>query len=70
MPLNILLPLILRALQFFHECGYLYRNMHPQHIMQSYEDNIVIMDFKNMRKYMDLKGRLMKVTAGPSEPIN
>ena len=53
---------ILRGLQFFHECGYLYRNMHPEHIMCSYENNIVMIDLKRMRKFVDLKGKHIHVS--------
>ncbi len=51
---------ILKALQFFHECGYLYRNMHPSHVMLSYEKNIVLLDLKKMRKFVDIKGKVIE----------
>lgn len=62
-PLNTLLVKMLRCLQFFHECGYLYRNVHPSHVMQSFEDNIVFIDFKNVRKFVDIKGRHLQVSS-------
>ena len=48
---------VLKGLQFFHECGYLYRNMHPEHVMCSYENNIVLIDLKRMKRFVDLKGK-------------
>jgi RIO-like serine/threonine protein kinase len=59
-PLQIAQNLI-RALQFFHECGYLYRNMHPSHVMMTYDNNIVIIDFKKMRRFVDIKGKHIEV---------
>ena len=44
--------------------------MHPWHIMQSFEGNIVILDFKNMKRFVDMKGRHMMVKAEASEPID
>ena len=52
---------ILKALQFMHECGYLYRNIHPSHVMLSYENNIVLLDLKKMKKFVDIKGKVIDV---------
>ena len=57
-PENILKDL-LRALQFIHECGFLFRDLHPSHVMQTFEGNIVLVGLTRMRRYADLKGRLL-----------
>lgn len=48
---------LVRALQFFHECGFLYRNIHPNHVMYTYEGDIVVIDLKNVKKFVDIKGK-------------
>ena len=69
-PPSKLLVDLLRALQFFHECGYLYRNMHPSHIMESYDGNTVLIDFKQMRRFVDSKGRHLEVVGHEDETID
>lgn len=56
-----ILSTLLRGLQFFHECGFLYRNVHPSHVMQSYDGDLVWLDFKNMRRFVDIKGKCITV---------
>ena len=56
------LVFVLRGLQFFHECGYLYRNIHPDHVMCSYDNNVVLLDLKRMRRFVDLKGKHLFVS--------
>ena len=58
---------ILKGLQFFHECGYLYRNMHPEHVMCSYENNIVLIDLKRMKRFVDMKGKHIAVVREEKE---
>lgn len=52
---------VLKALQFFHECGFLYRNLHPYHVMYSYENEVVLVDLKNVRRFVDIKGKHVAV---------
>jgi len=61
-PLDIIKD-VLRAIQFIHECGYLYRNIHPDHVMANFEGNVVLLDFKLMRRYADIKGKYVEVRA-------
>lgn len=35
--------------------------MHPWHVMQSFEGNIVLIDLKNMKRFVDMKGKHMAV---------
>lgn len=35
-PPDQILKDILRGIQFLHECGYLYRDLHPTHVMQTF----------------------------------
>lgn len=65
-PLDIVKD-VFRALQFFHECGYLYRNLHPAHVMMSFDGNIVLLDFKLMRRFADIKGKLIEVRGAPEK---
>lgn len=53
---------LIRALQFFHECGFLYRNMHPHHVMYSFDNEVVVIDLKNMKRFVDIKGKHTVVT--------
>ncbi len=53
---------LLQALQFFHECGFLYRNLHPSHVMYSFEDEIVLIDLHNTKRFVDMKGKHLAVT--------
>lgn len=59
---------LIRALQFFHECGYLYRNIHPYHVMSSYDNEIVLIDLKCVKRFVDIKGKHLAVTRDPGEP--
>jgi len=36
MPAFTIVKEVLRGIQFFHECGYLYRNVHPDHVMTNF----------------------------------
>lgn len=58
---------VLRAIQFVHECGFLYRDLHPTHVMQSFEGNIVLLGLKRMRRFTDIKSRLIEVVGNPHE---
>lgn len=62
---------VFRGIQFFHECGYLYRNIHPAHVMMSFDGNIVLLDLKLMRRFTDIKGKLLEVRgSAEKEGIN
>jgi len=61
MPPNLIIKDLIRALQFFHECGFLYRNIHAKHVMMSFESNIVLIDLKRIKKYIDMKGKLIEI---------
>lgn len=50
---------ILKGIQFLHDCGLLYRDLHPTHVMQSYDGNIVLLGLRRCRRYTDIKGRLL-----------
>jgi serine/threonine protein kinase len=53
---------ILKILEFLHECGYLYRNMSPEHFMLTAEEyKLVVIDFKLARRYTDIKGNHIDV---------
>lgn len=43
-------------MEFIHDCGYLYRNIEPEHFMLNQEGQLVIIDFKRARRYVDIKG--------------
>lgn len=53
---------IFKILEFVHECGYLYRNIEPEHFMLNEEGQLVAIDFKRARRYIDIKGHLIDVT--------
>lgn len=62
---------VFRGIQFFHDCGYLYRNIHPAHVMMSFDGNIVLLDLKLMRRFTDIKGKLLEVRgSAEKEGIN
>ena len=50
---------VLRSLQFFHECGYLYRNIRPEHVMLNHQREVVLLDLKRMKKFVDAKGKVL-----------
>jgi len=50
-----------------HDCGFLYRDLHPSHVMQNFEGNIVLLGLKRMRRFTDIKSRLIEVRANPEE---
>lgn len=54
-------------MQFLHDCGLLYRDLHPSHVMQSYDGNVVLLGLRRCRRYSDIKGRLLEVKATPEE---
>lgn len=58
---EIILKDVLRGLQFFHECGFLYRDLHPTHVMQSFEGNIVLLGLKRIKRFIDIKNRFVEV---------
>lgn len=33
--------------------------MHPSHVMLNYDNNIVLLDLKNMKKFVDFKGKVI-----------
>jgi len=35
--------------------------------MMSFDNNIVLLDLKRMRRFVDMKGKLMEVRANPNE---
>jgi hypothetical protein len=59
--ISYILCSLIQALQFFHNCGYLYRNFHPSHVMYSYDNEVVLIDLKYMRRFLDIKGKHMVV---------
>lgn len=52
---NILIDLI-KIMEFIHDCGYLYRNIQPEHFMINQEGQLVVVDFKRAKRYVDIKG--------------
>ena len=50
-----------------HECGYLFRDLHPTHVMQTYEGNVVLVGLKRMKRFTDIKNRHVEVRGNPEE---
>jgi hypothetical protein len=50
-----------------HECGYLFRDLHPDHVMQTFEGNIVLVGLKLMKRYTDIKSKILEVKGNPNE---
>jgi serine/threonine protein kinase len=48
-------------LEFIHDCGYLYRNIEPEHFMISEEGQLIVVDFKRAKRYIDIKGHPLEV---------
>lgn len=62
---------IFRGIQFLHQCGYLYRDLHPTHVMMNYQGNVVLMGLKKLKRFTDIKNRLVEVRGNPSqEPLH
>lgn len=58
---NILIDLI-KIIEFIHDCGYLYRNIEPEHFMLNQEGQLVVVDFKRAKRYVDIKGHPIEVS--------
>jgi serine/threonine protein kinase len=58
---NVLIDLV-KIMAFIHDCGYLYRNIEPEHFMLSQEGKMVAIDFKRARRYIDVKGHPIEVS--------
>lgn len=61
LPAKAILIDTLKIIEFIHECGYLYRNVEPEHLMLNEEGQLVIIDFKRAKRYVDIKGRALDV---------
>jgi serine/threonine protein kinase len=61
LPAKSVLIDILKIIEFIHECGYLYRNVEPEHFMVNEEGQLVVIDFKRARRYVDIKGHPLEV---------
>ena len=62
LPVKRILCDIIKILEFIHNSGYLYRNICPEHFMLNSEGKLVVVDFKNARRYVDAKGNHLDVT--------
>ena len=47
---------VIKILEFIHNAGFLYCNMSPEHFMLSPDEKLVVIDFKNARRFVDAKG--------------
>eukprot|EP00919_Chromeraceae_sp_WS-2016_P057980 GHVR01137489.1.p2 GENE.GHVR01137489.1~~GHVR01137489.1.p2 ORF type:complete len:126 (-),score=14.88 GHVR01137489.1:2574-2951(-) len=61
LPPKIILLDILRIIEFIHDCGYLYRNIEPEHFMLNQEGQLVVVDLKRVKRYIDIKGNPIEV---------
>lgn len=61
LPFTRVLVDILKILEFIHECGYLYRNIQPEHFMLNEENKLVVIDFKLAKRYTDIKNNHIEV---------
>ena len=57
---SVLIDLV-KILEFIHDCGYLYRNIEPEHLMLNEDGQLVIIDFKRAKRYIDIKGYQVEV---------
>ena len=57
---NILVDIV-KIIEFVHECGYLYRNVEPEHFMLNEEGQLVVIDMKRARRFVDIRGHAMEV---------
>lgn len=62
LPVRRILADVIKILEFIHNAGYLYRNISPDHLMLNSEGKLVIIDFKNAKKYVDSKGNHLDVS--------
>jgi serine/threonine protein kinase len=62
LPFKPLLIDIFKSLEFIHECGYLYRNIEPEHFMLNEEGQLTVVDFRRAKRYVDVKGHLLEVS--------
>lgn len=53
-----------------HECGYLYRNVHPEHVMGNAEGSVVLIDLKRMRRFVDARGKVLEVRGREEEGMD
>jgi serine/threonine protein kinase len=61
LPPKAILIDILKIIEFIHDCGYLYRNIEPEHFMLNDEGQLVVLDFKRAKRYIDIKGHPLEV---------
>lgn len=54
-PRNLLMDM-LRILELIHECGYLYRNVEPEHFMLNENGQLIAIDFKRAKRFIDIRG--------------
>jgi serine/threonine protein kinase len=57
---NILVDIV-KILEFIHDCGYLYRNVEPEHFMLNQDGQLVVIDFKRATRYVDIRGHPVEV---------
>lgn len=62
MPYKLILLDIFRVLEFVHDCGFLYRNIEPEHFMLNEEGQLTVIDFKRTKRYVDVKGHSLEVS--------
>ena len=62
LPYDSILVDCIKILEFIHDCGYLYRNIEPEHLMLNEEGQLVILDFKRAKRYIDIKGHSIEVS--------
>jgi hypothetical protein len=61
LPAKAILIDVLKILEFIHDCGFLYRNIEPEHFMLNEEGQLVVIDFKRTKRYVDIKGHPLEV---------
>ena len=61
LPPKAILIDILKILEFIHDCGYCYRNIEPEHFMLNEEGQLVVIDFKRTKRYVDIKGHPLDI---------
>ena len=59
-PKSILIDIV-KILEFVHDCGYLYRNIEPEHFMLNEDGQLVVIDFKRTKRFIDIKGHPLEV---------
>lgn len=61
LPYKRVLVDLIKIMEFIHDCGYLYRNIEPQHFMLNQEGQLVAIDLKRAKRYIDIKGHPIEI---------